>query len=341
MSTTRSSAATARRAWSWRPIDPLERTRARTEDEIRHGARGQPLPLHRLPQHRRSRARGAGREGACVGGRRSAQSAPRRARRTRELLTGQARFVDDLTLPGMLWLGVVRSPYAHARIKVSTRRRRARAAGRRRGVLGRRPRRRHGRPLPCAWPVTEDIKMPTHWPLARDKARYAGDGVAVVARRQPRAAKDAAELVEVDYEPLPAVTDVEARARRGCPARPRRVRDEQLLHVDARGGRGRRGCSRRPTSPSTSATCQQRLIPNAMEPRGVLAQPAPATGEYTLWSATQIPHILRVHAAMTLGIPEASSASSRPTSAAASARSSTSTPRSRSRSRSRASSAGR
>ena len=70
--------------------------------------------------------------------------------------------------------------------------------------------------------VTEDIKMPTHWPLARDKARYAGDGVAVVLADTRALAKDAAELVEVDYEPLPAVTDVGAALDEGAP----RVHDE-------------------------------------------------------------------------------------------------------------------
>jgi carbon-monoxide dehydrogenase large subunit len=111
------------------------------------------------------------------------------------LLTGQARFVDDLTLPGMVWMAVVRSPYAHARITgvdVS----KALAAP---GVVGA----FSGQDLaddipaglPCAWPVTEEMKSPTHWALARDKARYAGDGVAVVVAESRALARTRRRLV--------------------------------------------------------------------------------------------------------------------------------------------------
>ena len=148
--------------------------------------------------------------------------------------------------------------------------------------------------------------MPTHWPLAIDKARYAGDGVAVVVADEPRARpQDAAELVEVDYEPLPAVDRRRGGARGRRAARARRVRHEPLLHVEARGRRGRRGCSPRPRCTVKERYRQQRLIPNAIEPRGVVVQPVPATGEFTLWSATQIPHICARTLAMVIGIPEA------------------------------------
>ena len=220
-----------------------------------------------------------------------------------ELLTGQAQFVDDLTIPGMLWLAVVRSPYAHARIKgVDTAKARA-ASGVVAAFSGQDLAEDIPAGLPCAWPVTEDIKMPTHWPLARDKARYAGDGVAVVLADTRALAKDAAELVEVDYEPLPAVTDVGAALDEGAP----RVHDEfdsnecyvwklEAGEVDKLFAEADVTVSER--------YYQNRLVPNAMEPRGVLVQPAPAQGEYTLWSATQVPHILRVLLSMTLGIPE-------------------------------------
>src|SRR6266545_3115322 len=155
-----------------------------------------------------------------------------------KLLTGQARFVDDLTLPGMVWMVVVRSPHAHARIRsVDTSKAQA-AEGVIAAFSGQDLADEWGAPLPMAWPVTEDINNPPHWPLARDKARYVGDGVAVVVAETRALAKDAAELV-------------------------------------------------------------------AIEPRGFLVQPVPASGEFTMWSATQIPHILRVTLALTTGIPEA------------------------------------
>ncbi len=221
-----------------------------------------------------------------------------------ELLTGQARYVDDLTAPGMVWMALVRSPYAHARIgsiDVS----KALAAE---GVVGA----YSGDDLagdipaglPCAWPVTEEIKVPTHWALARDKARYAGDAVAVVVAESRALAKDAAELVEVEYEPLPAVTDVAEALADGAP----------LVHEDFGTNRSydwvlSAGDVDKAFADAAVTVSQRyrqnRLIPTAIEPRGVLVQPTPAQGEYTVWSSTQIPHILRTLLAMTLGISEA------------------------------------
>jgi carbon-monoxide dehydrogenase large subunit len=221
-----------------------------------------------------------------------------------ELLTGQSRYVDDMTLPGMVWVYVVRSPYAHARIggvDLSE----ARGAD---GVIaafsGADLAGEWAGPLPCAWPVTEEIRMPAHLPLATDKARHVGDGVAVVLADSRAHAKDAAELVRVDYEPLEAVTDVAEALGDGAP----------LVHDDfgtnecyvwklAAGEVDRLFAEAAVTVKERYR--QQRLIPNAIEPRGVLVQPAPAQGEFTMWSATQVPHIARVTLAGTTGIPEA------------------------------------
>jgi carbon-monoxide dehydrogenase large subunit len=220
-----------------------------------------------------------------------------------ELLTGQARFVDDLTVQGMIWLALVRSPYAHARItKVDCSKARA-AEGVVAAFSGAELADDLPAGLPCAWPVTEEIRIPDHWPVARDKARHAGDAVAVVLAETRALARDAAELVEVEYEPLPAVTDVTRALDAGAP----------LVHDDF----GTNECYTWTLSAGDVDKAfadaevtvsrryrQNRLIPNAIEPRGVLVQPVPAQGEYTLWSATQIPHILRVLLAMTVGVPE-------------------------------------
>src|SRR5215210_2926015 len=130
-----------------------------------------------------------------------------------KLLTGQTRWTDNLTVPGMLWAVVVRSPYAHARITSVDTSTAREAEGVVAAFSGAELAEEWAGALPCAWPVTEDTKNPPHWPLAQDKARYVGDGVAVVIADSRALAKDAAELVEVNYEPLPSVTDV-ARARR-------------------------------------------------------------------------------------------------------------------------------
>jgi carbon-monoxide dehydrogenase large subunit len=220
-----------------------------------------------------------------------------------KLLTGRARFVDDIDLPGMVWMAVVRSPYAHARIggvDLSTARE---APGIIAAFSGEDLAEDWAGSLPCAWPVTEDINMPAHWPLARDKARYVGDGVAVVVAEAREQAADAAALVVVDYEALPAVVDPEQALADGAP----------LVHDEF----GTNKCFTwalaadevEEAFANAAATVkeryrQQRLIPNAIEPRGVVAQPSPGTGELVLFSATQVPHIARVTLSGVLGVPE-------------------------------------
>src|SRR6266545_6923839 len=131
-----------------------------------------------------------------------------------ELLTGEARFTDDITVPGMLWLGFVRSPFAHAKYtKVDTSKALAMD-----GVVAAYSAAdiEFAAPLFMAFPL-RDLKQPPHWPLAKDKARYVGDPVAVVVAESRAQAKDAAEAVEVDWEPLPAVTDIKDALAQGAP----------------------------------------------------------------------------------------------------------------------------
>ena len=218
------------------------------------------------------------------------------------LLRGQGTFVDNLTLPGTVYMAVVRSPYPHARINgVSLDAARA-AEGVVAAFSGADLADDWKGGLPCAWPVTEDIKTPPHFPLATGEARYQGDPVAVVVAESRALAKDAAELVEVDYEPLPSIANVEKALEDGAP----------LVHDDL----GTNECYvwKLETDEFQAAIdaadvvvtrryVQPRLIPNAIEPRGVLAQVGP-TGEVTLWSATQTPHIARFALQLVLGIPE-------------------------------------
>ncbi|HEX2728333.1 MAG TPA: xanthine dehydrogenase family protein molybdopterin-binding subunit, partial [Rubrobacteraceae bacterium] len=133
------------------------------------------------------------------------------------LVTGRANFVDEIHLPRMLHMALLRSPHAHAKITSidpSAAREHPAVVAVFTGedfaedwVVG----------IPCGWPVTEDIKVPDHWPLARGEVNHAGDGVAVVIATDRYTAQDALELIEVDYEPLPAVVDVEAALEDGAP----------------------------------------------------------------------------------------------------------------------------
>ena len=126
------------------------------------------------------------------------------------LLTGEAKFIDDLHLPGALWMACVRSPHAHARISAID----ASGALATDGVVavytGDDLADEWAAPLPCAWPVTEDMKNPAHLPVAVGKANYAGDIVAVVVAESRYAAADGLEGVVVDYEPLAPVVTMEA-----------------------------------------------------------------------------------------------------------------------------------
>jgi len=218
-----------------------------------------------------------------------------------EFLTGQARYTDDLTVAGMLWMTVVRSPFAHARIKAVDASKALAMPGVVAAFSGQDF--EWAGPLLMAWPVTADINNPPHWPLAKDKARYQGDGVAVVVAESRAAAIDAAEAVSVDYEALPAVTDSDAALADGAP----------IVHDEF-------GTNRSYTWKLTNGDVDKvfaeapvvvkqrnvirRLIPNAIEPRSIVVQPTPATGQFTMWSSTQIPHVLRTGMALATGIAE-------------------------------------
>ena len=221
------------------------------------------------------------------------------------LLTGEAKFIDDLHLPGALWVACVRSPHAHARISAIDTSGALATDGVVAVYTGEELAGDWAAPLPCAWPVTEDMKNPAHLPVAVGKANYAGDIVAVVVAQSRYAAADGLEGVVVDYEPLDAVVTMEAARS-----------DDVVIHDDlgtnvcyewAHPGNdpdAMAAAFEGATYHITETYLQQRLIPAAMEPRGVAAVPAPHNGDITLYSSTQIPHILKVMASITLGLPE-------------------------------------
>ncbi len=221
----------------------------------------------------------------------------------RKLLLGQAQWVDNMRAPDMVYLAVVRSPYAHARItKVDVAPALAHAdvvaawsgADLAEDWVG---------GLPCAWIPTEDTNHPNHAPLAVDVARHAGDGVAVVAARTRAGAEDAAELVEVDYEPLDAVADAQAALADSAPLVHEEFGTNRCYTWKLDAGDVARLFAEADVT-VTERYRQNRLIPNAIEPRAVFVQPLPANGEFTMWSTTQVPHIARVTLSGVLGIPE-------------------------------------
>src|SRR5919198_535011 len=229
-----------------------------------------------------------------------------------ELVTGQARFVDDVTVPGMVWMAVVRSPYAHARIDGVDVRSALDVPGVVAAFSAKDLAEEWAAGLPCAWPIAyrswpeptdEDPRMPDHFPLATDVARFAGDGVAVVVAETREALKDAVEAVDVQWDPLDAVLEIDDALADGAPVIHAAMGDNVAYTWGLENGDVERVFADAPVVVEETYW-HPRLIPNAIEPRGVVVQPVPAQGEFTLWSATQIPHILRTTLALTLGIPE-------------------------------------
>jgi len=226
---------------------------------------------------------------------------PVKRREDRTLLTGRGTYVDNMTPVGTVSMVVVRSPFAHARVTSIS----LDAARASEGVVAAFSaadlQDEWKAAMPCAWPVTEDMKNPPHYPLT-DVARYQGDGVAVVLAETRAQAKDAAELVEIDWEPLDAVVDVGKALEDGSSlAQPELGTNECYvwrLDTDATGE-----AIDDADVVVTRRYYQPRLIPNAIEPRAVLAVPG-AAAEVTLYAATQIPHILRLLVAATLGMSE-------------------------------------
>ncbi len=232
-----------------------------------------------------------------------------KARRRKEdarLITGRTRWTDNLQLPGMLHLAMLRSPVAHGRIShldVSA----ARDLPGVHAVFTGKDFAQEQGSLPCAWPITEDMLSPAHPAIAVDEVNFAGEIVAVVAARSAAAAVDAIEAIDVDYDDLPVVLDMEAALADGAP----------LVHADLGSNRcaywaldseaaGTGGNADRAIADAEVVVRrrfrQQRLIPAFMEPRSTVVDP---TGEqFVVWSATQVPHVLRVMMALTLGIPE-------------------------------------
>ncbi len=222
------------------------------------------------------------------------------------LLTGEAKYANDLNIPGALHLAVLRSPYAHAKIlsvDVS-------AAAELPGVVaaysGADLAGLWASPMPSAWAVTTDMKNPAHYPLASTKACYVGDGVACVLATSETIARDALELIDVQYEPLPAVVDLEdALSDRVVIHDELGTNSSYTWDLKIEGTEGQVAQAFADAAYTVSERfIQQRLIPMAMEPRAIVAVPQPFGGDMTLYSSTQIPHILKVMTALTLGIPE-------------------------------------
>src|ERR671925_242399 len=220
------------------------------------------------------------------------------------MITGAAKYLDDLKLPGMVYVAILRSPYAHARINgIDT----SKAAAHR-GVVAVYTGKdfEHLNPLPCAWQASgAENFVATPRALEIDRVTFTGAGVAAVVAETRTAAEDALALIEVDWEPLEVVVDPERAVEEGAPqlheAAERNIAfDWHVGDADAT----RKGLEEAEVV-LEQRLVNQRLLPTPLEGRGAAAQYEPSSGDYTVWMTSQCPHVMRLlMTAFVFGIPE-------------------------------------
>jgi len=228
----------------------------------------------------------------------------------KRFITGKGRYTDDIVLPGMTHACIVRSPYAHAKIlKVDTS-----AAAAAEGVVavftGKDIAEAGINGVPCGWQVDfkdgTTMKEPPHPLLVADKARYLGDAVAVVIAEDWETAIDSAELVEVEYEELDVVANPSEAVKEGAPqvheeAPNNTCFDWELGNPKEEVNAAMEGAHH----VTTLEFINQRLVPNAIEPRSAIGHYDEANDKYILYTSSQNPHLIRLLlCAFVLGIPE-------------------------------------
>ena len=219
------------------------------------------------------------------------------------LITGSATYTDDVKLPGLTYAMFVRSPYAHARI-TSINVDAARQAPGVIAVFTGQDTKDKLVPVPCAWnPPNCDLKIPPHPQLAWEKVRYVGDAVAMVVAETRAQARDAVDLVEVDYEPLAATADPEKAAQPGAAQLHAEVPGNIAFTWTVAGGDADAAFKSAEVTVSQRIV-QQRLLPTAMEARAAVASYNRGSGQLTLWCTSQNPHIHRFLCSVMLKLPE-------------------------------------
>jgi len=216
----------------------------------------------------------------------------------KRFITGKGKYTDEIVLPGMTHAYILRSPYAHAIINgIDTS-----AAEAMDGVVavytGADIAESGVNGIPCGWQVNfkngDTMKEPPHPILVKDKALHVGDGVAVVIAETSEIARDAADAIEIDYEPLDAVSNPKAAAQPDAP----------LVHADAPNNIAfdwELGNSKEEVDAALAAAhhvttlefTNQRVIPNAIEPRSAIGHYESAGEKFTLWTTSQNPHLTR------------------------------------------------
>ncbi len=213
---------------------------------------------------------------------------------------GRGRYLDDIKLPGMLHMEILRSPYAHARLRAVDASK-ARALPGVVAVITGQDLAAHN----LAWMPT--LSGDTQAVLATDKVRFQGQEVAAVVAESPYIAKDALQLIEVQYEPLPPVVDPRKALEPGAPL----IRDDKpdqatnhIYHWEAGDRDATERAFREADRVVTLETHYPRCHPAPLECCGCIADVNPATGKATIYMTTQAPHVVRTVFALVTGYPE-------------------------------------
>ena len=228
-----------------------------------------------------------------------------RRREDPELITGRAKYTDDLKLSGMVYCTILRSPYANAKIN-SIDGSEAEALDGVLGVYTAQDIEDSGTPgaIPVGW-LLPDLKTPDHPMLAKDTVRHVGDGVAIVIAEDQYTAHDALELIWVDYEPLDGIADPRKATEDGAPLVHEQAPNNIAFDWEIGDKEKTDAAFANAAHVATLDIVNNRLIPNAMEPRAALADYNDITGELTLYMTTQNPHIHRLLMSLaSLGLPE-------------------------------------
>ncbi|PYT09918.1 MAG: carbon monoxide dehydrogenase [Acidobacteria bacterium] len=226
-----------------------------------------------------------------------------RVKRTEDprLIKGLGHYVDDIKLPDTLHVVFLRSMYAHARITSIDVSEASHAPGVVAVYTGKDVAAKIGQ-VPCA-AALPGLRIPDYRVLATDHVVFVGQPIAAVVATDRYAAQDAIDLIMIEYEELPAVVDVEEAAKEGGPLVYKDYGDNIAYKLTA--GEGDIDAAlEKSDRVVTQRIVHQRLAPIAMEPRGVLARYFPGEQELTIWSSTQIPHLLRTQLAIMIGMPE-------------------------------------
>src|SRR5260370_5758241 len=217
------------------------------------------------------------------------------------LIQGLAHYVDDIKLPDTLHAGFLRSIYAHARIKkIDTS-----AAEEVPGVVGVYTGKDVAQKIgavPCGAAIP-DMKVPDHRVLATNKVYWVGHPVAMVVAENKYIARDAVDLIEMDYDELHVVLDEEKAADPKSPVIHEKIGTNGAYKMTA-GESDIEAALKSADKVIKQKILNKRLAPIAMEGRGVLARYYPGEQELTLWTSTQIPHLARTQLSIMLGVPE-------------------------------------